>query len=254
MFGIKDIFTTINLMGGVVGISLCIDGRPFAAGVAVLLGYAFGDTLDGWVARKLNSANVFGAEYDTISDHTSHVIAPAAIVYTVYRDAGLLASPYDQILAIFLAGSLVTAASVRHARNIVSSVSYEGVWAGLPRSVLGFIPICYVNAALAPHLLGGYWIGVVLIPLLSLSTLTRLPFPNHKMIRSHYRHVKILIASAFILPTAAAVVRPEFVFDIMFFFIFGYALTGWMALTKAERKEYFAAVRATRAAEKAGAQ
>ena len=50
MFGIKDVFTTINAMGGVVAICLCIDGRPFAAGVAMLLGYLCGDTVDGWIA------------------------------------------------------------------------------------------------------------------------------------------------------------------------------------------------------------
>ena len=46
MFGIKDIFTTINVLGGVVGICLCIDGRPFEASVAIMIGYAVGDTLD----------------------------------------------------------------------------------------------------------------------------------------------------------------------------------------------------------------
>ena len=93
MFGIKDIFTTLNLMGGVVAICLCIDGEPYWAGVAIILGYGIGDTMDGWVARKLNSANEFGSEYDTIADHTSHVIAPAAVVYTVYRDVGLVPAP-----------------------------------------------------------------------------------------------------------------------------------------------------------------
>ena len=28
-FGIKDLFTTINLLGGVVAICLCIDGQPY---------------------------------------------------------------------------------------------------------------------------------------------------------------------------------------------------------------------------------
>lgn len=89
MFGIKDVFTTINAMGGVVAICLCVDGRPFAAGVAMLLGYLCGDTVDGWIARKLGTSNQFGAEYDTIADHLSHCIAPGAIVYTVYRQADL---------------------------------------------------------------------------------------------------------------------------------------------------------------------
>jgi hypothetical protein len=38
MFGIKDLFTTINLMGGVVAMALCVDGKPWAAGVAVIVG------------------------------------------------------------------------------------------------------------------------------------------------------------------------------------------------------------------------
>ena len=54
MFGIKDLFTVINLMGGVVGICLCVDGKPFEAGVAVILGYLCGDTLDGYVGLAQN--------------------------------------------------------------------------------------------------------------------------------------------------------------------------------------------------------
>ena len=107
MFGIKDIFTTINLLGGVVAICLCIDGEPFYAGISVMLGYLCGDTLDGYVARKLGTSNAFGAEYDTISDHLSHIVAPAAIVYTVYKDVDLLPKPWDQVLAIGLAASII---------------------------------------------------------------------------------------------------------------------------------------------------
>src|SRR3954454_18481245 len=107
MFGIKDIFTTINLLGGVLGICFCVDGRPHWAGAAVMLGYLFGDTLDGWVARKLKTQNEFGGEFDTIADHLSHVIAPATIVYTVYKGVGLLPQPWNQVLAIGLAGSMM---------------------------------------------------------------------------------------------------------------------------------------------------
>src|SRR5687767_14603419 len=118
MFGLKDLFTTINLLGGMIAICLCIDGRPYEAGIAVVLGYFLGDSLDGYIARKLGTANEFGAEYDTIADHTAHVIAPAAIVYTVYKDAKLLAGPWDQVLAVALAAVLIVSVSVRHARNI----------------------------------------------------------------------------------------------------------------------------------------
>ena len=38
MFGIKDLFTTINLMGGVVAMAFCVDGKPFEAGLAIMIG------------------------------------------------------------------------------------------------------------------------------------------------------------------------------------------------------------------------
>ena len=248
MFGIKDIFTTINLMGGVVAVCLCIDGQPYWAGIAILVGYLAGDTVDGWVARKLNSANKFGAEYDTIADHMSHIIAPAAIVYTVYRDAQLVPAPWDQILAIALAGSIITAASVRHARNTVVSVSYRGVWGGLPRSVLGFTAMAYVNAGLAPYLPGGYWVGVVLIPLISAWTLTHWPFANHHFPRKHFFYVRWLVYLFFVALPLSAIFAPTFFFDIQFFFFLGYSLTAWMALTPDEHTEYRQAVRAAREA------
>lgn len=243
MFGIKDLFTTINLLGGAVGICLCIDGRPFAAGVAVMLGYLFGDTLDGWVARKLNSANQFGAEFDTITDHMSHCIAPAAIVYTVYRDANLLGTPLaDKVLAMALASAIIFAASVRHARNIVRPVNYKGVWAGLPRSVLGFLSIAYVNATLAPFVPGGMWGGVVLIPILCIATLTHLPFASHHIRRAFDWYVYMAIALFFITTFGILVLYPHFMFDVLFFWMFGYSLSSWLALTGEERGSYRKAV------------
>jgi len=246
VFGIKDIFTTINVLGGAVAVCLCVEGRPFAAGIAVVLGYVFGDTLDGWVARKLGTANQFGAEYDTIADHVSHCLAPAAIVYTVYARSHLLDSELGtKLIAGFLASAIIVAASVRHARNAVSPVEFKGVWAGLPRTILGFVAIAYVNAALAPYAIGGLWIGVVLIPALCVATLTRLPFPSHHLPRGHYWYVNILVASFFVVLAAVLIFLPRFMFDVMFFYVFGYSLTAWMSLTPAERAQFNQAVAAS---------
>ncbi len=245
-FGIKDIFTTINLLGGVVAICLCINGEPYWAGLSVMIGYFCGDTIDGWIARKLGTANQFGGEYDTISDHLSHVIAPAAIVYTVYKDVGLLPHPWNQVLAMGLAASIIVSVSIRHARNIVAPVNVKGVWAGLPRSVLGFWAIGYVNATLAPHAPGGWWFGVVLIPLMSLATLTYLPFPSHRIARQH-RLAWRLVALLFVGGTfAALILSPNFFFDVQFFFMAGYSLSSWMGLTKDELVSYKATVAETK--------
>jgi phosphatidylserine synthase len=248
MFGVKDIFTTINLMGGIVAMCLCIDGQPYYAGVAVLLGYLLGDTMDGYVARKLVTANQFGAEFDTISDHMSHVIAPAAIVYTVYKDQHLLPDAWmNQALAIGLAASLVIAVSVRHARNIVSPVEYKGVWAGLPRSVLGFWAIAYCNAWATPNVPGGFWIGVFLIPAMGIATLTYLPFPSHRIARMHTWYVRIVIVLWFTVMGGAIVFAPRYMFDILFIFMAGYALTSWRSLSGAELAEFKKTVDAVKA-------
>lgn len=246
MFGIKDLFTTINLLGGVVAICLCIDGRPYDAGIAVMLGYFLGDTLDGYVARKLGTANAFGAEYDTISDHLSHVIAPAAIVYTVYKDAALLAEPWNQVLAVALAASLITSVSIRHARNIVAPIDYKGVWVGLPRSVLGFLAIGYCNSSFVTAVPGGWWIGVVLIPAMAIATLTYLPFPSHRLGRSHSWYVQGLILGFFVSTLYAVVLHRAILFDVLTFWMVGYSLLGWVSLTRDELGKYRAVVRAAR--------
>jgi phosphatidylserine synthase len=247
MFGVKDLFTTINLLGGVIAICLCVDGRPYEAGFAVILGYFLGDALDGFVARKLGTANEFGAEYDTISDHTSHVIAPAVIVYTVYKDAGLVAEPWDQVLAIGLAASLVVSVSIRHARNIIAPIHFKGVWAGLPRSVLGFVAIGYCNSSFAASAPGGLWVGVALMPVMAVATLTYLPFPSHRMGRRHHLHVKVVICVFLASTLYALLLRRAILFDVFTFWMTGYALTGWLSMTRAERAQFRSVVAEARA-------
>ncbi len=249
MFGIKDLFTTINVMGGVVAICLCIDGRPFAGGVAMLLGYLCGDTLDGWIARKLGTSNRFGAEYDTIADHLAHCIAPGAIVYTVYRQADLgMADRAQQVLAIALGGSIMVAASIRHARNIVRPIEVKGIWVGLPRTVLGFICVAYANASQFHKYLGGLWFGVALIPLACVATLTYWPFPSHRMARGHFGHVKFFIALTFATLIGSLVWRPAYIFDVLFFWMLGYSCTAWLSMTKDERVAYWDKVKTALAA------
>ena len=68
-FGVKDLFTLVNLMGGVFAIVFAVRGDPLAAGTALLLGYLLGDTLDGPVARMTKTSNQFGSELDTATDH-----------------------------------------------------------------------------------------------------------------------------------------------------------------------------------------
>ncbi|MBI5502726.1 MAG: CDP-alcohol phosphatidyltransferase family protein [Deltaproteobacteria bacterium] len=239
-------FTTINLLGGVVAICFCIDGRPFDAGLAILLGYFLGDIPDGWVARRLGVSTRFGAEYDTIADHLSHVVAPAAIVYTVYRGAGLVPEPWQELLAIGLAASIIVAASVRHAQHAVVALDGKGVWIGLPRSVLGFLAVGYCNAIVVPLAPGGLWWGVGLIPLASLAALTRWPFPSHHIRRAHFWYARFFIVAFFVVTLGLLAFEPRFLFDILFAAMMTYSAAAWTSLTPAERREFRRAMAADR--------
>jgi phosphatidylserine synthase len=152
------------------------------------------------------------------------------------------------VLAIALSGSMVLAVSVRHARNIVAPVSFKGVWVGLPRTVLGFVAIGYCNAALAPHAPGGWWLGVFLIPLLGIATLTYWPFPSHHLGRGHVWYVKALIALFFLCTAGALFVNRAYMFDVLFFWMAGYSMWAWLSLTPEERRAYRETVRAAKAA------
>jgi CDP-diacylglycerol--serine O-phosphatidyltransferase len=243
MFGLKDVFTSLNVLGGVVAVCLCVDGRPFAAGIAIMLGY-IGDLLDGWVARLTKSGNAFGAEYDSIADHLSHCIAPATIVYLVYQDAELGLSPrLTKLVAIALASVIILTGTIRHARNSVRPVQYPGVWVGLPRSVMGFMAIALANSPLFPLAPGGQWLGVLILPVLCVLCLSYVPYPNHRMLRKHTVFVRCMVGSFLVTTFSVLALAPTFMFDVLFFWMGGYTLGAWMALSGEERKIYRQAVK-----------
>ena len=246
---VPNAFTTVNLLGGVAGICLCVLGRPYDAGIAVMLGYLLGDVADGAVARLLGVSSRFGAEYDTITDHVSQAVAPAAIVFVVYHRAGLLEAPWNDILAAALASMIVVTSSIRHARNVVAPVSAHGIWAGLPRTVLGFLVIGYCNSTLAPFAPGGWWWGVGLVPAMSVVTLIRIPFASHHLGRRHRGWIRVVIVAFFVTTFGALVLDPRWMFDLLFLWMVGYSTGGWISLTPAERADFREAVRAARKSE-----
>jgi len=251
LFGIKDLFTSANALSGTAAICLCLEGQTFYASLAILFGW-LADAFDGMVARALGTANRFGGEYDTIADHLAHIIAPATIAYTVYRhvDLGLPAGGSTWVAAV-MAGAIMVTGSVRHARNIVRPVTGgpKGVWCGLPRTVVGFLALCYSNAQTMPYVPGGWWFGVAVCLLSCWGTLTYFPFASHHRATRMRTFGRIMISLTFITTfgsLALPLTRP-FVFDIFMFWMLGYCLSSWMAFTKDERDQWRAAVAASKA-------
>jgi CDP-diacylglycerol--serine O-phosphatidyltransferase len=247
LFGIKDLFTTANVLSGLAALILCVEGQPFWAGVAILLGWV-ADAFDGAVARALGTANRFGGEYDTIADHLAHIIAPALIVFTVYKQADLgLGARGSWWVGAFLAAAIVVTGSVRHARNIVRPVSYKGIWCGLPRTVVGFLAISYANSKLLPQLPGGWWAGAVICLASCWLTLTYLPYTSHHLRRKLGTWTRIFVTVCIVSTFGLLIFRRAYVFDLFLFWMVGYSLFAWNSLTAEERAEWRKLVDAAKA-------
>lgn len=232
-FGVKDLFTIINLLGGVGGLYFAFEGQLAYAGYSVFLGYVLGDSLDGPVARATKTANKFGSEFDAATDHFGQAIVPAVIVFVAYRMGG---HPWlgAALMALFLA-----TASIRHARFAVESFNYRLTYCGLPRTISGLVALSLPNATLFfKESFLGYEGSAIPLVLTALLNLCPVPYMTHKG-RKFQTYVKILVAAFFIGPALLLLLAPQFFYDYLFFFTFGYATAAWIPLTPQERREFW---------------
>ncbi len=238
-FGLKDVFTLINLLGGVGAIYYLFEGQPTMAGTALLLGYLLGDTLDGPIARLTKTSNRFGSEFDTATDHFVQAIAPAAIVYAVYAKGG---HPGAGFALMFI---VIACATVRQALFSVAKLGMPLTYCGLPRTVSGYGAMAFVlsnfffTANPARYLTGG-----VVITVFALLNLVPIPYMgHHDPKRPMQVHVQLLVLAFLVTPVTAFFFARDYVFDVLFFWMLGYTATGWIPVYPEERKEFYARYR-----------
>ncbi len=233
-FGLKDVFTCINLLGGVLAIIFCLYRRTDLAAYSFLLGYVLGDALDGLVARLTHSGNRFGGEFDSISDHLAQCIAPATIVFTIYE-------PVSVWLAGTLMSALIVAGSVRHARLATVSFSFPGAYLGLPRTISSFLIVSFCSSKILFSMPGGLWAGVGLVALVSAGNLLPLPFRTHKSGQKFFE--KGYAIGFFSMTLLSLIFMTPYTFDVAFVWILIYTLFSWRALEPYELKAFFARAR-----------
>ena len=233
-FGAKDLFTVVNLLGGIFAVHFVVTGQPTFAGYALLAGYMLGDTLDGPVARMTKTSNKFGSEFDTATDHFVQGIAPALIVYAVYARAG------QTVTGVVLMSLMITCATIRQALFSVAKMGDPLMYTGLPRTVSGYGAMAYV---LSSFFFGmnpvRYTLGGFLIPAFALLNLLPIPYMTHRGARRMQTHVKFLVIGFLVLPTAALLFARQYTFDVLFVFTFGYAAFAWMPIYPHEKKAFF---------------
>jgi CDP-diacylglycerol---serine O-phosphatidyltransferase len=233
-FGVKDLFTLINLMGGAFGIYFVMEQRLELAGAAVLAGYLFGDTLDGVVARLTHTSNRFGSELDTATDHFVQAIVPALIVFAVYARGG------HRVLGFVLLSVVIACATVRQALFTVAKMGDPLMYCGLPRTVSGYASMAFV---LSRFFFRGdaasYAIGAVLVSALAIMGLLPIPYMTHRGARRMQTYVKAFVFVFLVTPVVAFFVARDFTFDVLFVWTFGYALLAWVPLHRDERRAFF---------------
>ena len=232
--GVKDAFTLGNLLGGVAGIYFVLEGRLETAGLALLLGYVFGDSLDGLVARLTGTSNRFGGALDSETDHLTQAVVPGIIVFAVYRNGG------HAFLGFVLLAALVACGTFRHALFAVAKMDDPLMYCGLPRTVSGFASLSFVLSSwFVAHSGRAYVIGGCLIPALALAGLLPIPYLTHRGARRMQTYVKVFIVGVFVTPAIALFTLRDLMFDLLFVWMMAYALGAWIPLHAHERKAFF---------------
>jgi CDP-diacylglycerol--serine O-phosphatidyltransferase len=233
-FGIKDLFSLINLLGGIFAIHFVAVGEPTLAGYALLAGYMLGDTLDGPVARATKTSNKFGSELDTAVDHFVQGIAPAIIVYAVYARGG------HTVTGVVLMAFVITCATVRQALFTVAKMGDPLMYTGLPRTVSGYGAMAYV---LSSFFFGmnpaRYLVGAMVVGALALLNLIPIPYMTHRGARRMQTIVKVAVIAFLVAPTATLLFARAYTFDVLFVFTFGYAALAWIPIYPHEKKAFY---------------
>jgi CDP-diacylglycerol--serine O-phosphatidyltransferase len=234
MFGVKDLFTTGNVLAAVAVMALAQMGELRLAALALFAGYVF-DALDGFVARLLKSGNRFGAEYDNAADLVTYSVAPAFVIDAAY-------APIDETLAAVLAACPIVSGALRFARFNVQRIELPGFWVGLPRPASAVLLVSFCASRLfelsyAPQ------VGAALIPFVCGMNLWLVPFHGH-----HHRAASPVVVGAIVawLASTVALGAVGYVWEALLFWSAAYSFTQALFIPRAERERFRAFVEAWR--------
>jgi CDP-diacylglycerol--serine O-phosphatidyltransferase len=236
-FGIKDLFTLVNLLSGVVALGFAVQGEVRDAGYAVLVGFLLGDIVDGTVARLTQTANRFGAEFDSIADHFVHVCVPGLVLYVVYQRGDHAA------LGLATVAALVVGATIRHARFAAARFHFSLCWCGLPRTISGFAALSFPLSTLFAHTPHRYVVGAVVVVVLSALNLAPIPYMTHRGDRAMQLYVKVPVIAFLLSAPVAFVLARAYTFDVFFLGMVCFATTGWFPVRPDEREAFYAEYR-----------
>lgn len=142
LIGPADLITLMNFICGVLAVMSSVNGGDGyrIAMFLILLGIVF-DGLDGPVARKFGSSHNFGIWLDSIADAMTFCIAPAILVYNMFKQPGITGgNTLYNIIVIISSLSIALIGILRLARFSLSSHKWKD-FIGLPTPALAMLVV-----------------------------------------------------------------------------------------------------------------
>lgn len=142
-----DVITLMNFLCGILAVMNAVDGGDGfrKAMIYIMLGTIF-DGLDGPVARKFGSSHRFGVWLDSIADAVTFCIAPAILVYNVFKDPS--GGVFDSIQNFVVISSSIAIALFGILRLAKFSI-YAHKWKdfiGLPTPAMALIVVTVTSS------------------------------------------------------------------------------------------------------------
>ena len=201
--------TMLNLLSGAVSVILALSGDLYLASWFILLAAVF-DFFDGFLARLMNVKSDIGAQLDSLADVISFGLAPAAILYILFKQSPDLLNLYIGETAVLPFVSLLIAmASAFRLARFNNEPSQEVNFSGLPTPATGLfmaaLPLMLAqsdrNLLLAEIMKDQYTLLAVTV-FFSYLMVSRIPMISMKFANFTWRENKyrfILIFSSVIL-------------------------------------------------------
>ena len=134
---LSDVISLLNMSSGFLSIIFSINHEYTIAAILMIIAIMF-DSMDGWVARKINRQDDlgFGKNIDSLSDAVSFGVAPAIFLYScINTTPGIF-----QVIVILVSLFIVMCGVLRLTRyNVIAGKIDTSDFIGFPIPAISFI-------------------------------------------------------------------------------------------------------------------
>ena len=137
LVSVADVISLLNMSFGFLSIIMTFKGN-FLLGALFMIFSLFFDSIDGWVARKLQINNEldFGKNIDSLSDAVSFGVAPSVFFYCVGMSTGQI----NEVILLVISLIMIICGILRLTRyNVIADkIDFKG-FIGFPIPGISFI-------------------------------------------------------------------------------------------------------------------